>query len=168
MDNTSKLLLTYLFLNDLYENRGLEAHSFGVLMSEKYGSAFNDMNSIYDVVAPIISNILFQICSNNPNSFLQRCVENVKPEINMREVRNSVMHGTFFFDRFNSLVFYDGKGKDEEELKHVGTLTLNEIREIFINANKLKFGDNKNLYNMGSEEIPYPHIVDFENEFLKD
>ena len=168
MDNTSKLLQVYIMLSNLYENRGLDSRSFGDLISEKYGSAFNDMNSIYDVVAPLISNILFQICSNNPNSFLQRCVENIKPEINMREVRNSVMHGTFFYDRFHSLVFYDGKDKDEEELKYVASLTFDEIREIFINANKLKFGDNKNLYNMGSEDVPYPHIVDLENELFKD
>lgn len=168
MNNTSKLLQVYLMLSVLYENRGLDSRSFGDLIFEKFGSSFNDMNSIYDVVAPLISNILFQICSNNPNSFLQRCVEDINPDINMREVRNSVMHGTFFYDRLNSLVFYDSKEKDEEDLKYVATLTFDQIREFFINANKMKFDNDNNLYNMGSDDIPYPHIVDLENELMKD
>jgi len=151
----------------LYKFRALDACSFGDEIA-KYGSSFYDLNSVYDIIAPIISSILFQVCSNNPNSFLQRCVEDIKPEVNMREVRNSIMHGTFFYDRFHTLVFYDSKDKDETNLKHVGTLTFTDIKNLLINVNNLKFkNSDNNLYNMGSDEVPYPHIVDFENEFLK-
>lgn len=168
INNLCNLTKTSIMLDNLYLRRADDSRCFGEYIFGKYGKSFGDMNSIKDMIFPILSNLLFQIFSANPNSFLQKCTDDAGININIQKVRNAVMHGTFFYDRDNSLVFYDDVQKLEESLKYEGTLRLEDIFNFFEQFKKNKFPNAEGtFYTIGSEDINYPHVVDFDQERLK-
>lgn len=168
INNCCRLLQSVLMLDSLYENRAMDSNSFGGYIQEEYGENFNDMNSLKDLIFPILSNLLFQICSPNLNSFIQKCADDADIDIDARRIRNSLMHGTFFYDRDNSFIFYDGRQKEEVNLEYVGSLNFKQIMDFYTQYRKNKLKDTPNtLYSIGSEDIPYAHKVDFNEDFLK-
>lgn len=166
VNNSVKMLQECIILEELYKNRGMNTNLFGSYMMKELGTKYADFASIKDMCYPLFANLLFQMCSNNSLSLLQECIENIDPNINMRKVRNSIMHGTFFFDRCGSLVFYDANIKTEEKLKYVAKLDFSQLIDLFNNYTAIKF-PSCDLYSIGSEGMPFPHVVDFDKDELQ-
>lgn len=163
VNNSIKLLQDYQMLDELYLNRSMDRRMFGEQVLNKLGNKYMDFATLQDMCYPIVANLLFQMCSNNSLSLLQECITNIDPDINMRKVRNAIMHGTFFFDRQKNLVFYDGNIKSEEKLKYVAKLDFVQLMKLFNEYCAIKYPEDV-LYTMESDDNPFPHVVEFNKD----
>lgn len=75
----------------------------------------------------IYTNALFTLFSLHTPEDLKPYTDGV--DIDLKRLRNSLMHGRYYFNYKDSVEFYDGK--DNENLKHIGTLTIKQITSIF-------------------------------------
>lgn len=78
----------------------------------------------YDSIAmesALISNALFTLFSISPQNKLQKHFNN----IDTRRLRNSLMHGRYYYNHANGFEFYDGR--NNSNLEHIGSLELNDI-----------------------------------------
>ena len=74
----------------------------------------------------IISNILFSIFSFESFDNLQKLFADTGCDIN--RIRNSVMHGRFYYNYNKGYDFYDGR--NNSDLEYVGTLEIKKITEV--------------------------------------
>lgn len=78
----------------------------------------------YDSIAlecALISNALFTLFSISPPNKLQKYFL----DIDANRLRNSLMHGRYYYNHNNGFEFYDGKNNDK--LEHIATLEINQI-----------------------------------------
>lgn len=71
----------------------------------------------------IISNMLFSIFSFESSAKIDEMFNGTGVDTN--RIRNSVMHGRFYYNYNNAYDFYDGR--DNQNLVYVGTLTVEQI-----------------------------------------
>lgn len=82
----------------------------------------------YDSIAleaALISNALFTLFSISTPEQLQGYISK---DIDAKRLRNSLMHGRYYYDNANSFEFYDGK--TNENLEHIATLSINDIIKV--------------------------------------
>lgn len=75
----------------------------------------------------IYGNALFTLFSLYTPQDLERYMSDF--DIETRRLRNSLMHGRYYFDYSQNFQFYDGKDKDN--LEHIGTLSTKQMSTIF-------------------------------------
>ncbi|MBQ8522963.1 MAG: hypothetical protein IJ458_04860 [Clostridia bacterium] len=78
----------------------------------------------YDSIAlecTLISNALFTLFSISAPNKLQKYFS----DIDVKRLRNSLMHGRYYYDNKNGFEFYDGRSNDN--LEHIATLNINQI-----------------------------------------
>lgn len=68
----------------------------------------------------LINNLLFNIFTFESEENLQKCF---REDLNIRKLRNSLMHGRHFYNYNNGYEFYDGIN----EMEHVATITCEEV-----------------------------------------
>ena len=69
----------------------------------------------------LVSNALFTLFSISTPSKLQTYFS----EIDVKRLRNSLMHGRYYYNHDNGFEFYDGRTNDN--LEHIGTLKIQQI-----------------------------------------
>lgn len=80
----------------------------------------------YDSIAlecSLISNALFTLFSISAPNKLQKYFA----DIDVNRLRNSLMHGRYYYNHDNGFEFYDGRTNDN--LEHIATLQINQIME---------------------------------------
>ena len=68
----------------------------------------------------LINNLLFYMFTFESEENLKKCF---REDLNIRRIRNSLMHGRHFFNYNSGYEFYDGI----KEMEHIGTITCAEI-----------------------------------------
>ena len=84
----------------------------------------------YDSIAlesTLISNALFTLFSISAPNKLQKYFT----DIDVNRLRNSLMHGRYYYNHNNGFEFYDGRTNDD--LEHIATLQLNQILQCLSN-----------------------------------
>ena len=79
----------------------------------------------YDSIAlesALISNALFTLFSISTPEQLQG---HISKDIDAKRLRNSLMHGRYYYDNANGFEFYDGRTNDN--LEHIASLSINDI-----------------------------------------
>ena len=76
-----------------------------------------------DFDSVIIANMLFSIFSFETSTKIEEMFDGTGVDVN--RIRNSVMHGRFYYNCNNAFDFYDGR--NNQELQYVGTLTVAQI-----------------------------------------
>ena len=74
----------------------------------------------------ILSNILFSMFSFESMDELTKQFNSEGIDIN--RIRNSVMHGRFYYNYNKGFDFYDGR--NNKELEFIGTLSIKKITEV--------------------------------------
>ena len=69
----------------------------------------------------LISNALFTLFSISKSSDLEKYFA----DIDINRLRNSLMHGRYYYNHNNGFEFYDGRTNDN--LEHIATLSINQI-----------------------------------------
>lgn len=72
----------------------------------------------------LLNNVLFNIFSLMPPNDIAKYFNSSD---DFRRIRNSVMHGRYFFDYDRTFELYDGK--NEDDLKHISSLSISKIIE---------------------------------------
>lgn len=70
----------------------------------------------------MINNLLFNMFTFESVSNLEKCF---RRELNIKKIRNSLMHGRHFYNYNSAYEFYDGR----KEMEHIGTITCGEIMQ---------------------------------------
>lgn len=125
--NCLKSLGTKYFLQKIYCGRMKGMDEFFDENNFQSLPAFEDCCNIQDYSSFIFANLIFQIFSTTPPSVIQECFESINPDINVQRIRNAIMHGTYFYNKNDRFVFYDGREKQEDKLTFVGTLCFEEV-----------------------------------------
>jgi len=82
------------------------------------------LTGTYDSI--IITNMLFSIFSFETSTKLEEMFNDCGVEVN--RIRNSVMHGRFYYDYHKGFDFYDGR--NNQQLEYVGNLSIAKITEV--------------------------------------
>lgn len=68
----------------------------------------------------LVNNLLFNMFTFESETILKKCF---REDLDIRRIRNSLMHGRHFFNYNSAYEFYDGR----KEMEHIGTITCAEI-----------------------------------------
>lgn len=100
---------------------------------------------VLDLLSLLYSNLLFIIFSSTNIDNVKKSAENIGLNVDIRRIRNAIIHGTFFYDNDKSYYFYDDRVKCEDTLQYIGTLSFQEISKLAssVSAFKIKDIDNK-------------------------
>ena len=163
-NNSVKISSLMVFIRDLQNLKDFDRAGFERRENYSKYYALDDCTCALDEVSLFMSNMLFILCANNKADVLQSCVEDIDNSLNMRRIRNSVIHGTFFHDKKNGFHFYDGKKKTEDDLSYVGYLSFDNIVNLKSNMLKAKFAEygNNARMTLGTLKNPFPHIISSE------
>jgi len=74
----------------------------------------------------IISNILFSMFSFERLDIIENLFN--EPSIDINRIRNSVMHGRYYYNHNDGFDFYDGR--NNKDLEYMGTLSVRKILEV--------------------------------------
>lgn len=80
---------------------------------------FGESNRIASVM---INNLLFYMFTFESENNLKKCF---REDLNIKRIRNSLMHGRYFYNYNSEYVFYDGI----KEMEHIATISCKEIME---------------------------------------
>lgn len=96
---------------------------------------FGESNKIVAVMA---NNLLFYMFSFESVENLKKCF---RSDLNIKRIRNSLMHGRHFYNYSGAYEFYDGI----KEMEHIGSISCKEILEAIniLVENYMKERDNK-------------------------
>lgn len=140
--NLLKLLDLQIVLLNLYKHRTKTFKEFMQMLQNNKTlslSRFEHFVHSGDMLSLFDSNLLFHIFSTSTQDGMQNALNNVSRGIDINKVRNSIMHGTYFYNRDIDLVFYDEKKKEENILKYVGKISMSEITDFSFKFLKIKF-----------------------------
>lgn len=137
--NFVKFLNFYTLIGDLYNLRSLDYSSYIEEVMKKSPTRILEIKNSLDIENLFITNQFFQIFSTSPNNMIQSKFDKLAQHIKFGKLRNSIMHGTFFFDFKGNLFTYDApRGeKTEEQLKFVDSFDhqfLSELTQMFMLA----------------------------------
>jgi len=130
--NLLKLLDLQVIINNLYKYRTKTFREFMEVLCDNKKislSRFEHLTHSGDILSLFDSNLLFQVFSTSKQDGMQEVLSSISTEIDINKVRNAIMHGTYFYDRDQDIVFYDERKKDEKILKNVGKMSLEQIKD---------------------------------------
>ncbi len=78
------------------------------------------VSKIGKIPSVMINNLLFNMFTFESEANLKKCF---REDLNIRRIRNSLMHGRHFFNYNSAYEFYDGI----KEMEHIGTISCAEI-----------------------------------------
>ena len=131
-NNAKNAVAMTLLFKHLYNNRAntLNDGTLRTLIKSDDSQFFKGLDANTDFLAVLVNSELYNLLTCVPHNKIQPILDELHINIPSNKLRNSIMHGTFFFDKDRSFCLYDGKKKTEQSLSHVGNISMPEIYEI--------------------------------------
>ena len=114
---------------------------------QDYALFVHEDSFIFEMI--ILNNIMFNVFSISNIDNLKPYFDDLKLDVDVKRIRNSYMHGRYYYNHDNRIEFYDGRNNDN--LTHIASLTIDNIIDIcadFIedNLNRLETIPNCNTH----------------------